>query len=190
VFLLGHSQGGMMAPRIAARSIDAGVPVAGLVLLAAPARKLMDILVEQNRRMAVLDDGHTSDAERAAISKLVDQVRAIRAGEDQPEAGLPMNLPAAYWRSTDTVAPVHEAQVVDLPMLVLQGARDIQVVDADWQGWKAGFHDVPEATFKLYPALNHLALPGEGDGSLAEYSVPGHVDQGLIDDIAAWIGAH
>ena len=28
VFVLGHSQGGMMAPRIAARSIDAGVPVA------------------------------------------------------------------------------------------------------------------------------------------------------------------
>ena len=109
------------------------------MLLAAPSRKLMDIVIEQNRRMAVLDDGHTSDAEREAITRLMDQVRAIRAGEEQPAAGLPLNLPAAYWRSTDTVDPVHEAQVAGLPMLVLQGARDIQVVDADWQGWKAGF---------------------------------------------------
>lgn len=190
VFVLGHSQGGMMAPRIAARSIDAGVPVAGLVLLAAPSRKLMDIVVEQNRRMAVLDDGHTSDAEREAITRLMDQVRAIRAGEDEPAAGLPLNLPAAYWRSTDTVDPVHEAQVAGLPMLVLQGARDIQVVDADWQRWKAGFHDDPRVEFKLYPALNHLGIAGEGDGSLAEYAVPGHVDAGLVADVARWIGTH
>ncbi len=190
VFVLGHSQGGMMAPRIASRSIDAGVPVAGLVLLAAPSRKLMDILVEQNRRLAVLEDRHTSDEERAAINRLIDQVRAIRAGEEQPEAGLPLNLPAAYWRSTDTVDPVHEAQFANLPMLVLQGARDIQVVDADWQGWKAGFHDDAKVEFKLYPPLNHLGIAGEGDGNLGEYSVPGHVDAGLIADVATWIGAH
>ncbi len=190
VFVLGHSQGGMMAPRIASRSIDAGVPVAGLVLLAAPSRKLMDILIEQNRRMAVLDDRHTSDEERAAINRLIDQVRAIRAGEELPAAGLPLNLPAAYWRSTDTVDPVHEAQFANLPMLVLQGARDIQVVDADWQGWKAGFHDDAKVEFKLYPTLNHLGIAGEGDGNLGEYSVPGHVDAGLIADVATWIGAH
>ena len=190
LFVLGHSQGAMMAPRIAARSIDAGVPVAGLVLLAAPSRKLLDIVIEQNRRLAVLDDAHTSDAEREALNTLIAQVRAIRAGEEQPAVGLPMNLPASYWRSTDTVDPVHEALVVDLPMLVLQGARDIQVVDADWQGWKAAFHDDAEVDFKLYPALNHLGIAGEGDGNLAEYSVPGHVDAGLVADVAAWIGAH
>src|SRR5690606_29657538 len=38
VYVLGHSQGAMMAPRIAARSGH----VAGLVLLAAPARPLLD----------------------------------------------------------------------------------------------------------------------------------------------------
>ena len=75
-------------------------------------------------------------------------------------------------------------------MLVLQGARDIQVVDADWQGWKAGFHDDPGVTFKLYDALNHLGIAGEGDGNLAEYAKPGHVDAQLIDDVAAWIAAH
>src|SRR5690606_23891452 len=122
------------------------------------------------------DDAHTSDEERAAIDKLRTQVSAVRAGGEVEST--PLDLPADYWRSTDAVDPVAEAVAVDLPMLVLQGARDIQVVDADWQGWKGAFHDDEQVTFKLYPALNHLGIAGEGDGSLAEYSVPGHVDAG------------
>ena len=190
LFVLGHSQGGMMAPRIAAYSAKAGTPVDGLILMAAPARKLLDILVEQNRRLAVLDDGHTSDEEAAAIAKLRAQVKLVRAGGEVAPEDSPMKQPADYWRSTDAVDPVAEAQADDLPMLILQGARDIQVVDADWQQWKGGLHDNPKVKFKLYPALNHLGIAGEGEGSLAEYSTPGHVDAQLIDDVASWIGEH
>ena len=100
-----------------------------------------------------------------------------------------MGLPAGYWRSIDSVDPVAEAKSVALPMLVLQGARDIQVVDADWQAWRSAFHDDPKVTFKLYEALNHLAMPGEGDGNLAEYQQPNHVDPQLINDVAGWIKA-
>lgn len=186
VFVLGHSQGGLMAPRIAAQSGH----VAGLVLLAAPARPLLDILVEQNRRLAVLDDGKTSDAERDAINALIAQVRVARDPATDPMAKGPMGLPVGYWRSIDSVDPVAEAKQVDLPMLVLQGGRDIQVVDADWQTWKGAFHADPKVAFKLYDTLNHLGIAGEGEGSLAEYQRPGHVDPRLIDDVAAWIKAH
>jgi dienelactone hydrolase len=190
VFVLGHSQGGMMAPRIAAHAAQAGAPVAGIVLMAAPSRKLLDILVEQQRRLAVLDDGHTSPEEAAAIANLERQVALVRAGGDVAPGDSPLKQPATYWRSTDAVDPVAEAKADALPMLVLQGARDIQVVDADWQGWKAGFHADPGVTFKLYPALNHLGIAGEGDGNLAEYAKPGHVDAQLIGDVAAWVAAH
>lgn len=186
VFVLGHSQGAMMAPRIAQHSGH----VAGLILLAAPARPLLDILLEQNKRLAVLDDGKTSPEESARLDALKQQVAAVRGGGDVPVAQSPMGQPAAYWRSTDAVDPVAEAKAVALPMLILQGARDIQVVDADWQRWKAAFHADPGVTFKLYPALNHLGIAGEGDGNLAEYAKPGHVDAALIADVAAWIGAH
>jgi dienelactone hydrolase len=186
VFVLGHSQGGMLAPRIAAVSSH----VAGLVLLAAPSRPLLDIVIEQNRRLAVLDDGRTSDAERAAINALIEQVRLTRDPETDPATKTVLGQPAGYWRSVDAVDPVQEAEAVDLPMLVLQGARDIQVVDADWQGWKAAFHDDPKMTFKLYDKHNHLGIAGEGEGSLAEYQKAGHVDAQLIDDTAAWIKAH
>ena len=185
VFVLGHSQGGMMAPRIAAVSGH----VAGLVLLAAPARSLLDIVIEQNRRLAVLDDGKTSDAERDAITAIIQQVRITRDAATDPATKTVMGLPAGYWRSIDSVDPVAEARSVGLPMLVLQGARDIQVVDADWQGWRGAFHADPQVSFKLYETLNHLAMPGEGDGTLAEYQQPNHVDATLIDDVAAWIKA-
>lgn len=185
VFVLGHSQGGMMAPRIAAVSGH----VAGLVLLAAPARPLLDIVIEQNRRLAVLDDGKTSDAERDAITSIIQQVRTTRDAATDPATKTVMGLPAGYWRSIDSVDPVAEARSVALPMLVLQGARDIQVVDADWQGWRGAFHADPKVSFKLYETLNHLAMPGEGDGTLSEYQQPNHVDATLIGDVAAWIKA-
>lgn len=187
VFVLGHSQGGMLAPRIAAYAFEAGAPVAGLVLFAAPARKLLDIIVEQNRRLAVLDDAHTSDEERAATDALRAQVRNIRDGGEV--GATPLNLPAGYWRSTDAVDAVGEAQAVALPMLVLQGAQDIQVVDADWQRWKGAFHADPEVAFKLYDELNHLGIAVDGEPGLGQYAIPGHVDPRLIADVAAWIGA-
>ncbi|MEO6155557.1 MAG: alpha/beta fold hydrolase, partial [Thermomonas sp.] len=186
VFVVGHSQGGMMAPRIAAVSGH----VAGLVLMAAPARSLLDIVIEQNRRLAVLDDGKTSDTERAALNTLIQQVATIRDAATDATTKTVMGLPAGYWRSIDAVDAVADAKSVDLPMLVLQGARDIQVVDADWQRWRDGFHDNAKVEFKLYEKLNHLGIPGEGDGNLAEYANPGHVDPQLIDDVATWIKAH
>ncbi len=185
VFVLGHSQGGMMAPRIAARDPQ----IAGLILLAAPSRPLLDILIEQNRRMAILNDGKTSDAESIAIQQLADRVAAVRSGREITAAQAPMGIAPAYWRSVDAVDQVAEARAIAQPLLLLQGARDIQVVDADWQGWRDAFHDSPRATFKLYETLNHLAIPGEGDGNLQEYQTPGHVDAALIADIAAWISA-
>jgi len=43
------------------------------------------------------------------------------------------------------------------------------------------------ATSKSYPELNHLFMPGTGPGKPSDYEQPGHVDQRVIDDIAAWI---
>lgn len=186
IFVLGHSQGGMLAPRIAAVSGH----VAGLILMAAPTRPLLDILIEQNRRLAALNDGKIDDAERAAINAIIEQVRITRDPKTAATSPTVMGQPAGYWRSIEAVDAVSEAQQVRLPMLLLQGARDIQVVDADWQNWRDAFADDAEATFKLYPKLNHLGIAGEGEGSLAEYQQPGHVDARLLTDVAAWVKQH
>ena len=60
-----------------------------------------------------------------------------------------------------------------------------------WSGrWRSAFHADKRVAFKLYDKLNHLGIAGEGDGNLAEYNTPGHVDASLIDDVANWIKAH
>ncbi len=184
IFVLGHSQGGMMAPRIAAVSGH----VDGLILMAAPSRSLLDILIEQNRRLAALNDGKIDDTERAAINALTEQVRATRDPLTPATTATVMGQPAGYWRSVDAVNAVTEAENVKLSMLLLQGTNDIQVVDADWQNWREAFHDNPKATFKLYDGLNHLGIQGEG--TLQDYQVAGHVDPKLIDDVAQWVKAH
>ena len=54
----------------------------------------------------------------------------------------------------------------------------------------AAFHADQRVEFRLYDKLNHLGIAGEGDGSLAEYNTPGHVDAQLVADVAAWVKAH
>jgi hypothetical protein len=41
----------------------------------------------------------------------------------------------------------------------------------------------------LYPSLNHLFVPGTGQSLPADYDTPGHVDAGVVRDIATWIMA-
>ncbi|MBX3712016.1 MAG: alpha/beta fold hydrolase [Lysobacter sp.] len=183
IFVLGHSQGGMLAPRIAARAPD----VAGVILLAAPARPLLDLLVEQHRRIDLLNDGVINDAEQVALRRLVEGVHAIRAGHEPPASRLPMGLPARYWRSVDAVDPVAEAASIPQPMLLLQGGRDLHVVSADWLRWRRAFADTPRVTFAYYDTLNHLGIAERGPPSTRSYQVPGRVSADLLEDVALWI---
>jgi uncharacterized protein len=182
VFVLGHSQGGMLAPRIAEASGD----VAGLVMLAAPARPLLDLLPEQNRYLFAAD-GEIVPAEQQFLDSLDASIARIRSGGPMDARDTPLGLPVAYWRGLDAIDPVADALAIDIPILLLQGGRDFQVVDADWQRWRRALADRPDTSFKHYPALNHLGIAGQGAGTLAEYDRPGHVDPGLIDDVAEWI---
>ena len=96
-----------------------------------------------------------------------------------------------YWRAFEKIDPIVDAHQLEIPMLLLQGGRDFQVVDTDWQLWKKGFPADPRVSFRHYPALNHLGIAGEGPGTLAEYNKPGgHVDAQMIGDIASWIRQH
>lgn len=182
VYVMGHSQGGMLAPRIARQSGK----VAGLVLWSAPARSLLTLLPEQNRYLFGLD-GQITAQEQAFLDTLDAQIAAARSERPVPRKDLPLGQPAAYWRAFEAIDPVADAQASGLPLLVLNGGRDFQVVDADWQHWKQGLDGQPRVTFQQYPALNHLGMVGQGASSLQDYTTPGKVLPALIDDVARWI---
>lgn len=192
VFVLGHSLGAMLAPRIAAQDKR----IAGLILLAPPARPLQDAIVDQMTYLASIDGTFTSD-ERTAIDtvrKQSERVRALQTGDTPAADTLPLNLPASYWFDLKDYDPVATALTLTLPMLVLHGGRDYQVTAAEFARWQqASWADdskvSPRVTLTDYPRLNHLFMAGDGPSTPAEYAQPGNVDASVIADIANWIHA-
>jgi uncharacterized protein len=184
IFVLGHSLGGMIAPRIAA----ADPKIAGLVIMAGAVRSLEQSIYDQYRYLAGAD-GTVTEAEQ----KMIDDAKATidvvaRLTPEDAKAGKPIaGAPAAYWIDLRGYDPPALAARLPQRVLVLQGERDYQVTAADFVRWQVALAGIPTAQFKMYPPLNHLFLAGTGKSLPAEYSVPGHVPVGVIDDIAAWL---
>jgi len=185
IFVLGHSLGGMLVPRIAAAAPRA----AGFIVLAGAARPLERAMVEQSEYIAGLDGAITPD-EQAGI----DQMRALAArvaalaAADAAAPGSVGGAPASYWLDLRGYDPPEAAKAVTRPLLVLQGERDYQVTMEEFARWKAAVGARPNVTLKSYPALNHRFIAGTGPGTPLEYSIPGrHVAEEVVNDIAAWM---
>ena len=175
IFMIGYDLGGYAAPRIPAEDPQ----IAGLILMAANARHLEDLLVEQ-----VQTAGGTA--------KTLENAKAIQAKVKSLEPGdedLPavFNQPVTYWLNLKDYDPIADAAKIGMPMLILQGERDFQVPMKDFNLWKAGLARSKNVTLKSYPALNHLFVAGSGPSTTQEYAKPGHVAPEVIDDIAAFV---
>jgi len=187
IFALGHSLGGLLAPRIASR--DPGL--AGVLILAGSTRPFTEVYQAQIEYLLALDTS-LSEEERVRLldetARLVEATRAVVPSTDP--ATLLFGAPPSYWLDLNAYDPVGVAQTIARPMLILQGERDYQVTLADFQGWQDGLAGREEVTFKLYLQLNHLFISGQGPITPAEYELPGHVAAEVIEDIARWILAY
>jgi uncharacterized protein len=186
VFVLGHSLGGTVAPRVAA----AEPSVRGLVILAGGAQPLQWAAVRQVRYIASLDPD-TAAASEPVIAAFSEQARRVDSpglSASTPAGELPFGVPAGYWLDLRDYQPVAVAAGLDKPMLILQGGRDYQVTVADdLARWEAGLADRPDVTIRVYAADNHLFFPGAGPSSPAEYEPAQHVDPAVVHDVADWL---
>ncbi|WP_406313610.1 lysophospholipase [Streptosporangium sp. NBC_01639] len=184
VFVLGHSMGGKVAPRVAA----AEPSVAGLVIMAGDTQPMHQAAVRVVRYLAALDPGPAVEA----VVETITQQAATVAGPDlspsTPTEALLFGWPAAYWLDLRGYDPVATATALDKPMFILQGGRDYQVTVADdLSGWEAGLAHRPDVTIRVYADDNHLFFPGAGPSTPAEYEPPQHVDPAVVADIAEWL---
>ncbi len=181
VFILGHSLGGMLSPRIAARDSQ----LAGLIVLAGNTRDLLQLMLEQTEYIISLDGTvDESDAEQLEeLRLLVERVRSLDIGEGEAVLG----ASRAYWADIMAYDPVETAKGLSLPMLILQGERDYQVTMTDFEGWKTGLEGRSNVTFISSPDLNHLFMAGTGKSTPEEYNQAGNVSQEVVEDIAAWV---
>ena len=181
VLLLGHSLGGYAMPRIALRDGK----LAGAVVMAANARPIEDVVLDQNEAMLKLRRGDAVAQQRFDQLKAeIAKVKALGAGKQNPPVVL--GLPSAYFLDLQGYEPAKEASRLTIPLLVLQGERDMQVSMQDFSIWKAALAGRKNAEAESFPNLNHLFMASEGFGTPAEYRVPGNVAPEVIHRIALW----
>ena len=185
IFVLGHSLGGMLIPRIARLDPD----IKGFIIMAGASRPLEDLLLEQMTYIYSLE-GKISEDEKVQLEQLKAQVAKVKdpgLSENTPAAELPLGVSAKYWLDLRGYDPPEVAKSIKRPVLVLQGERDYQVTMEDYERWEEGLSSKDNVDFKTYPDLNHLFMEGEGKSTPAEYETAGHVSETVINDIARFI---
>lgn len=184
IFVVGHSLGALLAPRIAARS-----EVAGVVMLAAPARPLTEMMPFQMSYIFNLD-GAISDEERAKIDEVKAQAARINALTDADRDDLTplLGAPASYWLDLADYDAFAQARNLGKPILMLQGAGDYQVtMKDDFAPWQKQMESVDGFATRSFQGLSHLFMPAGDPPGPNDYQTAGHVDATVIDALAEWI---
>lgn len=182
VAVTGHSLGAMLAPEIASRDDD----LAGAVGLAAPARPLEDVFLDQVEHLATVGERTMQGAEerRRQWERAAEQVRNGNYESDE----VLLNHPGAFWESVDGYDPIETASELDVPQAYHQGGRDYQVtVEDDFSQWREAFGDDDSVALSEYEQLNHAFMPGHGPQVPEAYAVPNQVSEELVTTLAEWV---
>jgi len=201
--LIGHSEGGVIAPMIAARNHD----VAFIVMMAGTGVPGDQVLVAQSEAIEVASGNDPAAAARNAAKEkdmltlvetekdpdiLAKKLREKMAG-DVPDAliGLQMKqLTSAWFRYFLTYDPATALRKVTCPVLVLNGSLDKQVLPS--QNLPAIRKALEEAgnqhaEIDELPGLNHLFQTAK-TGAPAEYAqIEETMSPVALEKISAWI---
>jgi dienelactone hydrolase len=185
VFLLGHSLGAYLAPRIATGDAQ----IAGLVMLAANVRPLEKIVMEQIRNLAAMS-GTPTEAEQKRIEAAENGVKQIESPGLKPEDKIEFlgaTMYGAYWLDLRAYDPVKTAARLKIPIFMVQGGRDYQVTPSNFQAWSDALSNNRNVTLRTYPDLDHFFMHGTGASKASDYARPGHVSEEVVESIATWI---
>lgn len=185
IFVLGHSLGGMLIPRIARKA----EPASGFIIMAGLTRHPADAILEQTRYLLTLQ-GPATEERKKKLQELESAVARIKAmtEADRNSTEILLGAAPAYWLDLRDYRPAEEIRKIEKPLLILQGKRDYQVTEVDFRAWKQALGNRQNVTFKLYPACNHLFMEGKGLITPDEYLYKaGNVSEEVINDIAGWI---
>lgn len=193
VFIIGHSMGGMLAPRISAEGGD----FAGIISLAGSPRSLLTIMYDQQMGMInAMPEGEEKEKAMSQMASYEAQMAELMALSDDAAKAMTMTggVSAYYYKEMDSHPVSSYVKDIDAPFLILQGEDDFQVLaNADFDAWKKLLDGRDNVSFKLYENLNHLFMSSTGRGIAdyeAEYKIPNHVDETVLADIAAFINAN
>ena len=181
VWLLGHSEGSLVALIAAQNPRD----ICGLILVAAPGRRLSDVLREQLK---------ANPANAPLLPQALPAIDALEAGRTVDTTGMHPALLGLFRPNIQPFLmvmfqqdPAKLAAAYRGPILILQGDADIQVSVADANLLKTA---QPAATLIILPGVNHTLRLGSRDraetqANYADPSLP--LAPGVVDTIAAFV---
>lgn len=182
IYLLGHQLGGMLLPQLS----ESHPQVKGIISMSASMQRVEDMIYSQGANRYYRQGMSDEEVEKALVSLYlqVQKVEQIVSPTQDPVFG----QPASYWLSLNQIDNEGLAQRLSVPALILQGLADHKIdPNVDFEYWKILLTGHDDATFKSYDGLNHLLMPTTGQMDETDFDKPNHVDQAVIDDIAAWI---
>jgi uncharacterized protein len=172
VGLVGHSEGGTIAPMVAASDSA----IAAVIILAGPISTGREIVAFQNAYL--LDSvAHLAGQRRDAAL-----MQASRQA-DSAAAKLP------WYRFFFDYDGTAAARRVQAPVLILHGEKDYQVPVAEAEKLAAAIRDGGnrDVTVRVFPGLNHLFLPYGGPGFSYEKLPSFVVNPEVMGAIADWL---
>jgi hypothetical protein len=182
VWVLGHSEGGLVA--LAAAQSPAGI--CGVILVSTPGQKMGSLIREQLR---------ANPANAPVLEPALKAIDSLEQGKTIDVTGMHPALqrlfaPQVQGFLIDAFArdPVKLAGSLQVPTLIVQGERDIQVSAVDARALATA---QPRAKLVLIPAMNHLlkdVASADRPANLATYADPSlPVDPTLVDEVAGFV---
>ena len=135
IYILGHSLGGMLAPRIAI----ANKQITGIIIAAGTAQPIENVIVQQLKYLASLPGGDSDEMKKQieAADRAKEEIESPSLKPDGTVNVLGIQIPGSYFLDLRDYRPAEVAAQLQIPILVLQGGRDYQVTAQDYDLWKA-----------------------------------------------------
>lgn len=185
IYLIGHSQGGSIGPKI----IEENPEIKAFVSMSGTLAPLENKVLSQTKMRLSQDKTHSKKEKKKELKKTeaeVAKIKEINASNNNDQL---LGYPISYWSSLNKIDNIETVKNINVPMFITRGTSDFQVSSNDYNLWKKTIGDRENVKFKSYPGLNHIYTKGGSsnkfDGSI--YNKPAQVSSEVIKDISNWI---
>ena len=189
VFIIGHSMGGMLAPRIDAE----GGNYAGLIIMAGSPRKLEEIILDQNEDALRSTKGFVKWIVKKQVAKFAAMFDGMYELSDEEAKKRKMGggTTLYYFKEMGEHPVSGYLLSTEKPILIMQGEKDFQATaEKDFAAYKQLLAGRSNVTFRLYENLSHAFVPsvyGDIMKAKQEYNVEQHIGENVTVDIANWV---
>ncbi len=188
ICLIGHSEGGIIAPKIALEDTT----IKAIVLMAGTAKSLDQVILEQQEY--VLNKQNVTEEMREQTldeqKNFFAWVRGETEWDEEKVSQLGKMAGKKQWFLEHFEHdPLETIKKVKCKVLILQGAKDRQVFEEHAHMLNSALDESGNEnhTLNIFPDLDHLFCRTEGEGDYAEYATERPLNQEFLNFLTDWL---